>query len=184
MQPAGDEAVAKRFPLRKRSWLLACGALAACAVAIYFLAAGFFFTQGRPAPAVAFTGLLGETISAETLRGKVVIVNFWSPTCVDCIKEMPTMVDAYEKFHGRGLEFVAVAMSYDAPNEVAGFVRSRKLPFKIAHDVSGNAASAFGHVRQTPTTFVIDRHNQVIKRYVGVPDIPAFHRLLEKALAV
>lgn len=93
------------------------------------------------------------------------------------------MVETYNKFKGQGLEFVAVAMSYDPPNYVINFTETRKLPFKVALDVDGSAAKAFGDVQLTPTTFVIGRDGKILKRYVGEPDFAELDQLLQGALA-
>jgi peroxiredoxin len=116
------------------------------------------------------------------LQGKVVMVNFWATSCATCVKEMPHMVDTYNKYKGQGLEFVAVAMQEDRPDYVLNFAETRQLPFKVALDVKGEAAKAYGDVKMTPTTFVIDRQGRIIKRYVGEPEFQALHQLLEKAL--
>ena len=153
--------------------------------AVVALALGGYAWLGRatPAPDVTFINLKGEKISAHSLRGKVVMVNFWATSCVTCIKEMPQMVETYNKFKGQGLDFVAVAMQYDAPNYVVNYAETRALPFTVAMDTSGAIAKAFGDVTLTPTTFLIDKQGNIIKRYVGEPDFAALHVLLQKALA-
>jgi peroxiredoxin len=138
----------------------------------------------RPlAPDVTFISLTGDKISTQSLRGKVVMVNFWATSCATCVKEMPQMVETYNMFKGQGLEFVAVAMKYDPPNYVVNYVDTRKLPFIVAMDSAGDIAKAFNDVALTPTTYVIDKHGKVLKRYVGEPDFPALHALLQKELA-
>ena len=165
---------------KKRSWLGLSGLVAVLAIAI----AGYFsLGSGNAAPAVTYTSLSGEKISSESLRGKVVMVNFWATSCVTCIKEMPDMVKTYNKFQGKGLEFVAVAMSYDPPNYVLNYAQTRSLPFKVALDIDGAVAKAFGDIKLTPTTFVIDKKGNILKRYVGEPDYAELHQLLDKALA-
>ena len=119
------------------------------------------------APRVSFVSIKGEKISPQSLRGKVVMVNFWATSCTTCVAEMPQMVDTYNKFKGQGLEFVAVAMSYDPANYVINYAETRKLPFKVALDTDGSAAKAYGDVAMTPTTFVIDKDGKILKRYLG-----------------
>ncbi|MET3130308.1 peroxiredoxin [Oxalobacteraceae bacterium GrIS 1.11] len=135
------------------------------------------------APDLVFIGINGEKISSQSLRGKVVMVNFWATSCATCVAEMPQMVDTYNKYKVQGLEFVAVAMKDDPANYVINYAATRHLPFKVALDVSGDAAKAYGNVQMTPTTFVIDKEGKIIKRYVGQPEFAALHELLEKALA-
>lgn len=137
----------------------------------------------KPAPEVTFISLTGEKITTQSLRGKVVMVNFWATSCSTCVKEMPHMVETYNRYKGKGLAFVAVAMSYDPPNYVLNFARTNELPFKVSLDTSGAIAKAFEDVRLTPTTYVIDKQGNIIKRYLGAPDFPALHKLLEKELA-
>jgi len=141
------------------------------------------FTRAVPAPNVTFIGIDGQKISTESLRGKVVMVNFWATSCTTCIHEMPRMVDTYNKFKGQGLEFVAVAMQYDPPNYVLNYAETRKLPFKVALDSGGDVAKSFGNVALTPTTFVIGKDGSIIKRYVGEPEFSSLHALLQKALS-
>lgn len=135
------------------------------------------------APPATFTLLSGEKVSTADLKGKVYLVNFWATSCVTCVKEMPEMVKTYDKFKDKGLEFVAVAMSYDPPMYVMNYAQTRKLPFKVAMDSDGAAAKAFGEVQLTPTTFVIDKDGHILKRYVGEPEWDALHKLLDGALA-
>jgi len=157
-------------------------ALAAAVLAGVGLTAYFSLNSANPAPPVTFLDIQGQQITPDSLRGKVVMVNFWATSCATCVKEMPQMVDTYNKYKAQGLEFVAVAMQEDRPDYVMNYAQTRQLPFKVALDVKGEAAKAYGDVKMTPTTFVIDKQGHIIKRYVGEPEFPALHKLLEKAL--
>ena len=135
-----------------------------------------------PAPAVAYTLLDGSVRSTEHLRGKVVLVNFWATSCTTCVHEMPQIVATHEKFKQLGFDTLAVAMSYDPPAYVANFAETRKLPFGVAIDNTGEIARSFQNVRGTPTTFLINKRGEIVKRYVGEPDFAAMHRLIESLL--
>jgi peroxiredoxin len=74
-------------------------------------------------------------------------------------------------------------MSYDPPAFVANFAESRKLPFGVAIDNTGEIAKQFGRVQLTPTTLLINKRGEIVKRYVGEPDFAALHGLVEKLLA-
>lgn len=165
---------------RPRSWT----PLLATVVVATLAAVGYFsLSSNNPAPDVTFSGIAGEKIPLRSLRGKVVMVNFWATSCTTCVKEMPEMVRTYNKYKEKGLDFVAVAMSYDPPNYVLNYAQTRQLPFTVALDTKGDVARSFDDVKLTPTTYVIDKNGRIIKRYVGEPDFAALHRLLEKALA-
>ena len=136
-----------------------------------------------PAPQSRFLLVDGSTLESSALQGKVRLVNFWATTCVTCVHEMPQLVSTYLKYRERGFETVAVAMNYDPPAWVANFARTRQLPFKVALDADGEIARQWGDVKLTPTTFLVDKRGQVVKRYVGEPDFAALHQLLEQLLA-
>ncbi len=145
--------------------------------------AGYFaFGSQQRAPDATFTLLSGQKLSTADLKGKVYLVNFWATSCTTCMHEMPQMVQTYNRFKGQGLEFVAVAMNYDAPMYVTNYAQTRQLPFKVAMD-DGSAARQFGNVQLTPTTFVIDRNGKILKRYVGEPQFAELDQLLQKALS-
>ena len=139
--------------------------------------------SGDEAPASSFVLLDGSTTTTADLKGKVTLVNFWATTCVTCVKEMPALVATYNKFHERGFDTVAVAMDYDPPQWVSNFAQTRQLPFKVALDNTGEIAKAWGDVKLTPTTYLVDKQGRIVKRYVGEPDFAALHQLIEKLLA-
>jgi peroxiredoxin len=135
------------------------------------------------APAVDYTLLNGQKASSQQWAGKVMLVNFWATSCATCVKEMPQIVATHQKFKARGLDTLAVAMSYDPPAFVAKFAETRGLPFGVAIDNTGSVAQAFGPVQMTPTTFLINKRGEIVKRYVGEPDFAALHGLIEQLLA-
>ncbi|TWC69481.1 peroxiredoxin [Herbaspirillum sp. SJZ099] len=165
---------------RNRLWIKIAGLAVVAAIAVF---AYFKVSAGNAAPDVTFTRLDGQQVALKDLRGKVVMVNFWATSCTTCIGEMPQMIETYNKFKDQGLDFVAVAMSYDPPNYVLNYTETRKLPFQVALDTQDKLAQAFGDVKLTPTTFVIGKDGNIIKRYVGEPQFSELHQLLEKALA-
>lgn len=135
------------------------------------------------APESHFVLIDGSKASTADLKGKVTLVNFWATTCVSCVKEMPDLVATHNKFKDRGYETVAVAMSYDPPAYVVNFAKTRQLPFKVAIDNTGELAKAWGDVQLTPTTYLIDKQGNIVKRFVGEPDMTALHGLIEDLLA-
>ena len=155
---------------------------AVVAGAMVFVAA-MLWQRERRAPDVTFVSLQGERITMGDLRGKVVLINFWATDCAVCIREMPAIVATYGKYRGQGFETIAVAMRHDPPNYVLNYVEQNKLPFTVTLDPMGELAAAFGDVRQTPTTFIIDRQGRLVRRIVGEPDFPRLHVLLEQKLS-
>lgn len=135
------------------------------------------------APDTTFVLLDGSRHSTQQLRGKVALINFWATSCTTCVAEMPELMATYQKFKDRGYDTVAVAMQYDPPSYVVNFAETRKLPFKVAIDNTGAVAQAWGDVKLTPTTYLIDKQGQIVKKYVGAPNFEDLHKLIDKLLA-
>jgi peroxiredoxin len=154
-------------------------------VALVALLAGVYAGWSRPiAPAdVNFIGVHGDQFAMSSLKGKVVLVNFWATSCSVCVSEMPKMVQTFEKYREQGLETVAVAMSYDPPDRVFAYAQQNKLPFRVTLDIFGKAMQAFGGVRGTPTTFLVDRRGKIVQRIEGEPDFAKLGLSIERELA-
>ena len=162
-----------------KKWL-AAGALVAGAAVGAVVELGSGTSQ---APQSTFVLLDGSQQTTQDLHGKVTLVNFWATSCTTCVAEMPELVSTYEKYKGQGYDTIAVAMSYDPPQYVLNFAQSRRLPFKVALDNTGKIARDWGDVKLTPSTFIVNKRGEIVKTYVGAPDFPELHRLIEKLLA-
>lgn len=164
--------------MAKKIWI---GAIAAALVAGG--AALYVGTSSAAAPDSTFVLLDGTTRKTADLQGKVTLVNFWATSCTTCVAEMPHIISTYDKYKDKGYETLAVAMQYDPPSYVVNYAQTRKLPFKVAIDNTGAVAKAWGDVQLTPTTYIVNKRGQIVKRYVGEPDFAELHRLIEKLLA-
>lgn len=150
--------------------------------AISLVAGGFAWNQNSEAPASTFILLDGSQRPSSDLQGKVTLVNFWATSCVSCVAEMPKLVSTYEKYKSQGYGTVAVAMAYDPPSYVVNFVQTRKLPFDVAIDNTGAVAKAWGDVQLTPTSYLVNKKGEIVKRYVGEPNMQELHKLIEALL--
>lgn len=137
----------------------------------------------QAAPESTFVLLDGSKKTTADFKGKVTLVNFWATSCVTCVAEMPKVISTYNKYKSQGYDTVAVAMSYDPPSYVVNYTETRKLPFKVAIDNTGAVAKAWGDVKLTPTTYLVNKRGEIVKQYVGEPDFAALHQLIEKLLA-
>jgi peroxiredoxin len=152
-------------------------------VALLAVAAWFTVATSTAAPESTFVLLDGSKRTTADLKGKVTLVNFWATSCTTCVAEMPKMVATYDKYKAKGYDHLAVAMSYDPPSYVVNYAQTRKLPFGVAIDNTGAVAQAWGEVKLTPTSYVVNKKGEIVKRYVGEPDFAELHRLIEKLLS-
>ena len=162
-----------------KHWLAGVAVAAFAAVGAYV----YLDTGRAAAPESTFVLLDGSSQTTADLRGKVTLVNFWATSCTTCVAEMPEIIATHQKFNSRGFDTIAVAMSYDPPSYVVNFAETRKLPFKVAIDNTGAVAKAWGDVRLTPTTYIVNKRGEIVKSYIGAPQFDELHRLIEKLLA-
>jgi peroxiredoxin len=163
--------------MKKAVVALGLAAVVAAGAAIYLQ------TGSAAAPASTFVLLDGTKRTTDDLKGRVTLVNFWATSCVTCVAEMPRIIATYDKYKAQGFGTVAVAMSYDPPSYVVNFAQTRKLPFQVAIDNTGAVAKAWGDVQLTPTTYLVNKRGEIVKRYVGEPNFAELHQLIEKLLA-
>lgn len=164
--------------MQMKKWLAA----GAVAVGVAIGAVVVLGSGTSVAPQSTFVLLDGSQQTTADLKGKVTLVNFWATSCTTCVAEMPEIVATYDKFKGQGFETLAVAMSYDPPSYVVNFTETRKLPFKVAIDNTGAVAKAWGDVKLTPSTFIVNKRGEIVKSYVGAPDFKELHKLIERLL--
>lgn len=157
--------------------------VAAAAAVLAIGAVTMWSSAPSAAPESTFVLLDGSKKTAADFKGRVTLVNFWATSCVTCVAEMPKLVSTHQKYQARGYDTLAVAMSYDPPSYVVNYAQTRKLPFNVAIDNTGAVAQAWGDVRLTPTTFIVNKRGEIVKRFVGEPDFAELHRLIEKLLA-
>jgi thiol-disulfide isomerase/thioredoxin len=143
---------------------------------------GFSLSQKPSAPDVTFTTLQGEKISMASLKGKVVLVNFWATDCPGCIKEMPDLMNTYTQYKPKGFEVIAVAMPYDPPAQVLNYSQQKALPFPVMHDGLSEMVQAFGGVNLTPTTYLYDKQGHRLQRIIGELDFVQLRQLLDSEL--
>jgi len=121
----------------------------------------------QQAPALSLQLVDGNKLDLTSLKGKAVLITFWATTCPACIKEMPHLVDLYAELKPRGLEIIGIAMPYDRPDYVMEMVKRKKLPYPVAFDLKSEAVQSFGKVSLAPTTFLIDKQGQIVKKKIG-----------------
>ena len=116
-------------------------------------------------PDLAFTTLDGRMGSLASLRGKVVLVNFWATWCPYCRKEMPAMQRFYRDYQARGVEVIAFSIEDDSA-VVAQFMREKGYTFAAAM-ADSQVQQAFGPISQVPVSMIIDRDGRLRHKIKG-----------------
>jgi thiol-disulfide isomerase/thioredoxin len=144
-------------------------------------------------PDVTFQLLDGTQLPLASLKGKVVLVNFWATWCDPCRVEIPWLISFQQKYASRGFTLIGVAMDEEGQKVVAPFVQ--KTEFDLVDGtkstmnypiVLGNEdiAEKFGGLLGYPSSYVISRDGRIAKRIIGLVSEDALASEIELQLAV
>ena len=111
----------------------------------------------------------GEKFDVKSLRGKVILIDFFASWCMPCIQELPNIQAAYEKYHDKGFEIVSIGVDYGAPDEVRNLkrlVESKKILWTVLSDeltVKEKLPSIAEYyaVDAIPEMFLVDKEGKV-----------------------
>jgi peroxiredoxin len=149
--------------------LAACAALAlACAVAGAQTASAPSLVPGKSAPQFVRTALDGQRIDLASLRGKVVLLNFWATWCGPCQVEMPVFAEWQRQYGARGLQVVGVSMDDDV-EPVRRLVARLRLSYPVAMG-DEKLGAQYGGVLGLPLTYLIGRDGRIHARFQGETD--------------
>lgn len=133
------------------------------------------------APAFRLPGRGAEVVS-DSLRGRVVLVDFWASWCVPCRKSFPWLGAMQAKYGPKGLTVVGVNLDKTRPAADA-FLAQVPAPFTLAFDPAGKTAAAWG-VKGMPSTFLVGRDGTIVQAHVGFDPAKTepFEKMIEEAL--
>jgi thiol-disulfide isomerase/thioredoxin len=120
----------------------------------------------KTVPAFSLTSLDGKTITNESLKGKVVILDFWATWCPPCRAAIPHLVTLYEKFKDQGLNVVGVSLDKNK-SEVVDFIKRNRVPYPIAIGTNNPITKDLGNISSLPTIIVLGQESSIEFKVVG-----------------
>jgi cytochrome c biogenesis protein CcmG/thiol:disulfide interchange protein DsbE len=136
---------------------------------------------GKAAPDFTLPDVLqGKNYSLSQIKGKVVMINFFTFFCMPCREEMPDLNKLYNEYKGRGYQTLGIALSSD-PTQIRFLVKQIGLdyPVLIGNDKVGKD---YGNVEIVPTTFIIDRQGNIAHKILGTRKKAELAKMIEALL--
>jgi thiol-disulfide isomerase/thioredoxin len=118
---------------------------------------------GAVAPDISLTTPEGEALALSSLRGKVVLIDFWASWCGPCRKENPHVKEIYAKYNDKGFEIYAVSLDR-TKSQWVGAIAKDGLPWKHVSELKGwsGAVSKQYNVSSIPQTFLLDQEGRIV----------------------
>ena len=127
---------------------------------------------GRLAPEISAQRLNGEAFLLSSLRGRVVVLDFWATWCPPCQKSLPALQRVHERYKDDPAVFVASVNTdhpVDQKNLLGRFMQARRYDFPVILDDGAKSVSNAYRVQSIPTLVVIDAEGLVRKVERGIP---------------
>ncbi len=123
-------------------------------------------TEQRLAPDIIVNGFNGAPLQLSSLKGKVVMLNFWATWCPPCREEIPSIIKLNSKMAGKPFQLVTVPIDEGGKPAVEAFFNTSGYSLPAYIDPDGRAAKTYG-ITGVPETYLIDKNGILVKKVIG-----------------
>src|SRR5205085_12258571 len=125
-----------------------------------------FYRNPAPMPAFTAVDLDGRSVSSESFRGKVVILNFWATWCGPCRAEIPDLVALQERYRDT-LQVIGISQDEAPVDVVKRFAADHRVNYPVAM-MTPEIEKLYPGISALPTSFIVDRESRVVQKHVGM----------------
>jgi peroxiredoxin len=122
--------------------------------------------EGKPAPDFTLKDLSGRDVTLSSLKGKVVLVNFWATWCPPCREEIPSMVRLNRLMQDKPFQMLAISIDEGGKSAVESFFLKAGVTLPALLDTDGKVSKRYG-TTGVPETFVVDTNGVILKKVIG-----------------
>jgi len=144
-----------------------------------------FCTESRsavPMPAFSLPAAVdGTIVSSESYQGKALLITFFATWCSGCLHEIPVLKDVHARFAPKGFAVVALSVDEGGASAVTRLVERAGITYPVLMADSG-ATRDFGGITAVPTSFLVNKKGQVVKKYPGGISRGVLERDIESVL--
>jgi thiol-disulfide isomerase/thioredoxin len=137
---------------------------------------------GKPAPELAVPRLEGGELRLSTLRGKVVLIDFWARWCEPCQKVMPDLQRLHQRLRDKPFQLLSVNIEGAPADEVRAWMEERGFSFSTGQDRQGTARTAY-QVSQIPLLVLVGPDGIVRRVYDGGASADALEKDVNSLLS-
>jgi thiol-disulfide isomerase/thioredoxin len=121
----------------------------------------------RSVPRLRLTDMQGQSLSLESYRGKVVLLNFWATWCAPCRAEMPDLIKLQEQYRSQGLQVIGITYPPEELPEVQRVAKEFGVNYPIAIGTEATKG-IFSKEDTLPLTVILDRRGKVHDLIPGI----------------
>jgi peroxiredoxin len=120
---------------------------------------------GDTAPVFTLADVHGNMVTLDSLKGKVVLLNFWAPWCRSCKEELPDLDGLHKKYSSRGFTVLSICIERSV-SAVSEYLEKRQVSFPVLVDKNSEVAEAY-FFSGLPASFLIGKDGIIRYRHVG-----------------
>lgn len=152
--------------MKKYSNKRICTAFFLAGLAVMLLFVGVAGAKGKMPEFSLSSAVDGKKVKSTDFKGKTLLITFFATWCPPCRQEIPTLIKLQKKFSSKGFSVIGLSVDEKGPKVVVKLIKKEKINYPVLMSDS-RTAKGFGGIAGIPTSFLVNRQGEIVKRYPG-----------------